>query len=406
MLTGDEPVFAVSVGLPLKGEAAKARKKAKAPADAGDEEAVSAAPPRVIGYAASSDFPNGTLSAAAVLAARGDGIYVSTLDTGEWWFACIRNGVVVPSTDVLGTQDTVLEQVRALQVGLSMEVLSAVPGVPGGREWDLQAALRRPNKSARLRRISSGKSAMGPVLIAAAVVGCLFVGYRLAFPPTPKLTPEQQQALARQAYIQAVQGVVKTLPTGAGWVAQAYANASAHLPPFVAGWTLEGVACDPMSCKATYAVPAGEPFALSPMQSRFGAMLSVLPDGHSVEVTLPVSMHDQVIDESYLRRLRPSTTPLLDWVGRVPLAMPGASVSGQLLERHLDRELGGAAAAMPPLVFEQVSIKGEAFLSPAALSAVLIQGSRGSFAPVQVAWSYGLGNVPAAWRMTWERIHG
>ncbi|MGH8159360.1 MAG: type 4b pilus protein PilO2 [Rhodanobacter sp.] len=406
----DEPVFAVTIGgeSKAKRKAKKVRgpKKGETAIEPSAESVAMADAPGVIGYVVTAEAVRGATSAAAAMAGQGDGIYVAQLTTGEWWFTCIRNGVVVPSTDVIGTAELILDQVNSLRTGLSMDVFSGAPEVPGAIELDFDAALRRGAKSPSLRRVAAGSSPIVPILIAAAVLGTGWFGYRLMFPPTPHLTPEQQQAIARQAYIQSVQGVVKSLPTGAGWVSKAYATAVNDLPPYITGWTLDGVSCTPDNCMATYTVPTGAPFALSPLLERFGKAVTVLQDGHSVQVAMPVQVQAKPIDEAYLRSLRPASMPLLDWVGAVPLRMAGATVSGQLLARHLDQELGGAAAAMPPLTFEQVSLKGDRYMSGPLLDAVLIQGSHGDFVPVQVAWSFGNGTVPAGWRMTWERVHG
>lgn len=401
---GDDPVYALALGASPRApekRRGKARRGSAKTHDADKE-----VPPGVIGYTSTVESVRGVVSAAAALAGQGDGIYVAAFVTGEWWFCCIRGGVVVPSTDVVSDEDTIRNQVRALSAGLGMEVFSATMDVPGATMWDIDAALRKPIKVPPLRRVKTGSSPVVPILVAATVIACAWGGYRLIFPPAPKLTPEQQQALARQAYVQGVQGVVKTLPKASGWVAAAYALAMRTLPPFEAGWTLQGVSCAAEGCRATYTVEQGDAFALSPLRARFGAAVTVLQDGHSAEVALPVHITTQSVDEGFLRSLRPIHMPLLDWVGSVPMGMPGASISGPLLERHLDRELGGEAAAMPPLTFEQVSVKGDRYLDGALLGTVLVQGARGGFVPVQVAWSYGNGNVPAGWRMTWERLHG
>jgi hypothetical protein len=129
-------------------------------------------------------------------------------------------------------------------------------------------------------------------------------------------------------------------------------------------------------------------------------------DGHSVHVTFDPSVDGQPITEAYLRSLKPSTVPLLDWVGAIPRVMPNAKISGTLLDRRLDQELGAAAAGMPPLTFEQASVYGSGYLSAGLLEWVLRKGAYGHFVPAQAAWSYGNGSVSASWRITWERLHG
>ena len=96
----------------------------------------------------------------------------------------------------------------------------------------------------------------------------------------------------------------------------------------------------------------------------------------------------------------------MDWVGAVPLSMNGGEIDGQLLSADLQQQLNGVAAGMPPLFFNEAAVKGTFFLDRIALGHILRRGVRGGFVPVTFAFSFGLGRVPATWRITWERIHG
>lgn len=405
VLPSDEPVFAAVVGrAPKKPKRRKKGEEAAALAEA--------AVPTAIGYVVSIDSLAGVIPAAAALVGQDDGLYVAQLSTGEWWFVGIQQHQVIAHTDRVDSFEAIKDILSQLRHGLNLTVYSASAADELGDvvPFDLDAMLRAGAKAPALRRVATGASPIIPLLVVAGVITLAFVGYRIVFPPAPKLTPAQQQQLARQQYIQSVRGVLGQLPVGPGWLARAYDKVIHEAPPYLAGWTLDHVDCalaPAASCKVTYKVAVNHPFALSPLNTRFGASAVVIgQDGHSAIVTLPVSVATIAVSEPMLRAVKPATMPLLDWVGALPLGMAGAKVDGQLLVRHLDQEFGAAAAGMPPLYLESVRIKAASFLDDLTLRPVLDQGRHGGFVPVGAEWNFGLDHTPASWNITWERIHG
>lgn len=389
-------IYQIAIDHPRKGKAAK-----------GDDRAAALTQDEgVVGFFVADKKYKGVCSAAAALTLLGrDGLYVVALAEDAFWYCGIRGGVVVPSTDLIGPPDSIRANVMAMSGGLDLPVYAS-PGVdiPGSEPFDLGKALSK-TKAKPLRLLSSGSRRIVPVLVIAAVAGLGFFGYRRAFPPQPKLSPAQQQAILRQSYVTSVAGVVHALPMSATWVLTAYSRAIRTLPPFVAGWTLEGVTCTPSVCHGMYAVTKDSPFALSPLVARFGTSIKVLQDRRSAEVTSTMNTPTYPITEPFLRSLQSSDVPLLDWIGAIPFVMGGASLSSQVLDNNLGMRFGAAAAGMPSLIMEQASVKGEFYLDGVGLAGIVSAGTRGGFVPIQFSWSFGDGRVPATWRMTWMRIH-
>jgi hypothetical protein len=384
------------------------RPKSKVPKGVQETEGADVGTMSVRGYVVSDTRLPKTFSAAAALAKQGrDGLFVVDLTDDEVWYCGIRDGVVVPSTDVIDTRDAALATVSALASGLDLTVFASETLSLLGSETFVIGAALRSSSSPALRPLSGRTSPVVPILIIAVVAGLGFFGYRMIFPPKPKLTPEQQQAMLRAAYVTNVSSAVKVLPASSEWVNDAFLMARKRLPPFITGWVLEGVSCTPTDCNAMYSVGKDSAFALSPMKARFGSALKVMPDGHSVSVAMHLSTEVISMTEPYLRSIQPAKMPLLDWVGGIPIRMVNTRIDGQLLDNNLGQQLGAAAAGMPPnLELEQASIKSEAYLDAAALRGVVWAGAVDGFVPVQIAWTPGNGQIPAVWRMTWERLHG
>jgi hypothetical protein len=364
---------------------------------------------RVIGYTAEkTKLGKAVFSYAAGLASLGqDGLYIAALSDNQFWYCGVKNGVVVPDTDHIGPRDVIRGNVQTMSQGLGLPVFAG-PGatIEGASPFDLAKALGGV-RFKPLRPLVRERKPITPILMLVGAIIVVAVGYRVLFPPKPKLTPQQEQAMLRQSYVSAVQSKVGSLPMNGGWVMSAYNLARAKLPPFIAGWTLQGVNCVPLSCTALYATDGHHTFALSPMVDRFGKpAVQMMQNGQSLSVMLPLHTPLRSISEMSLQALPPSMVPFMDWVGAVPLSMNGGEIDGQLLSADLQQQLNGAAAGMPPLFFNEAAVKGTFFLDRIALGHILRRGVRGGFVPVTFAFSFGLGRVPATWRMTWERIHG
>lgn len=363
---------------------------------------------RVVGFTIVEDRLSGDVySYAAGLAALGrDGLYVAPLSDNAYWYCGIQNGVVISNTDATGLPDAVRTIVENLSQIFGLQIYAAAGiDIDGASNFDFEKALES-SKERPLRVLRKGASPVAPILATGIIALLGFGGYRLAYPPQPKLTPEQQQALARQSYVSSVQSTVKDLPVDADWVLTAFLRARDSLPPFVSGWDLAGVTCEPRLCKALYTTDGRDTFAVSPLIERFGPRVTFSADGHTATVAMPQDTAMQAITEQYLRALPVKVPPFLDWVGSVPLHMGGAKIDGQLFTNDLSARFNAAAAAMPALTMEQASIKAEFAPDRILLGEVVRAGSRGGYVPVKFAWSMGAGHVPASWRMTWTRLHG
>ena len=364
---------------------------------------------RVIGYVVEpAKLGKSVFSYAAGLASLGqDGLYIAALSDNQFWYCGVKNGVVVPDTDHIGPREAIRGNVQTMSQGLGLPVFAG-PGatIDGSSPFDLTQALAGVRFKPMRPLVRERKSTLPLIALVGAIV-VVVVGYRVLFPPKPKLTPQQQQALLRQSYVASVQGKVGALPFDGHWVMAAYDMARAKLPPFIAGWTLQGVDCAPMSCTALYATDGHHTFAVSPVDARFGKLaVHLMQNGQSLSVMLPLQTGLQTISVESLESVAPSSLPLMDWVGAVPLAMDGGSIDGALLRANLQQQLGGAAAGMPRLIFNEAAVKGAFFLDRIALAGLLRRGGRGGFVPVHFAASFGFGRVPATWRITWERLHG
>lgn len=362
---------------------------------------------KVVGFAVEpsrvKDLP---CSYAATLAGlKQDGLYIAALPDNQFWYCGVKNGVVVPDTDHVGPRELIRGQVMTMSQGLGLPVYAG-PGasIEDSRPFDLVSALDGVRARA-LRPLQAERKLKTPLIVVGALVLAAF-GYRVLFPPKPKITPAQQQAILRQDYLNAATARIGPLPLSSDWVLRAYDTAEARLPAIKAGWFLQGVNCTPTGCRALYATNGHHTFSLSPMTWRFGHAVTVMQNGTSLAVGLPVRTSLRTVSIGLLQSLRPARLPLLDWVGAVPLVMDGGRIDGQLMNINLAGQLGGTSAGMPALFLQQASVKGMFYLDRLSLEHVLRAGARGGFVPVQAAWSPGFGRVPASWRITWERIHG
>lgn len=379
------------------------RRKGKA-ASAVDESVVEAG--FSVGFVVSEQRIKATFSAAEAFARSGrDGLFVAELDDTTLWFCGIRAGSVVPSTDQVGTAESIRDRVLALSAGLDLVIFSAGEcGIDSAEPFAIEAILAEA-KLKPMSRLRRGGNPFLPVLAIVVVGGLCALGYKVLNPPQPTLSPAQVQEQMRANYVASVSGLIKTYPTEKQWVIDAYWQARSQFPPFMEGWALDGVSCTPASCEAMYSVEKDKPFVVSPMARRFGQRFRLLKDGHSATVVLPLQTTIVPVTEHFLRTLPRTGMALMDWVGLVPVSMAGAKVNGQILDSDLGKKFNAAGAGMPPLVMEQVAIKSLSYLDDRQLVDVVVAGTRGHFTPVQMAWSFGEGKVPASWRMTWSRLH-
>lgn len=364
---------------------------------------------RVIGYAVQDAKPGKAVFpyAAGLAALKQDGLYIAALSDNQFWYCGVKNGVVVPDTDHIGTRELIRGNVQTMSQGLDLPVYAGAGAtIEGSKPFDLTKALHGV-RFKPLRPVQQERKPVMPLVILAGGIVLLGFGYHVLFPPKPKFTPQQQQAMLRQSYVSSVQSKVGALPIDGAWVLDAFNLARAELPPFIAGWTLQGVNCLPQNCTAIYSTDGHHTFALSPLQARFGkAAVQMMQNGQSLSVALPLHTPLRSISLASLQSARPTRVPFMDWVGAVPLSMDGGEIDGQLLSSNLQQQLNGTQAGMPPLFFDEAAVKGEFFLDRIALTNILDRGQRGGFTPTTFAFSYGLGRVPASWRITWERLHG
>jgi len=250
--------------------------------------------------------PKGTwYSAAQALAVHGqDGIYVMPLnDAGEraLWYVMIQDGLVVPSTDVVGPPDAIVAAVDEMRHLASSPLYCAEMGSAwdDAEPFDFESILSGL-KLKPLTPIGKGGQAqmLAVVVLALAIGGGIW--YVMQPPKVDDAKVRAEQAWqARNAYLTSLRSAVQT-PADTGWIVDAWTQARGVFPAVVSGWYLHTIHCTSTQCLATYRAPEGGVRATAPVRAQFAAR---------ADITIQTPPNDQNILTVQL----PLTVPLLSW---------------------------------------------------------------------------------------------
>ncbi|MEY2152289.1 type 4b pilus protein PilO2 [Rhodanobacter sp. 115] len=354
-------------------------------------------------------------SFAASLAARQpDGLYVVQVDADNLWFVLIRNGLVIPETDVIDTTEKVLRSIEFYRRTLNLDASSIFAGdgveIVDAQLFNAEQAVLGLRNPVALRLVSS-KPAMMPLAI--GVVGLVLVGAGVKLYRKHKAAQSQQQLTEQQrlqkiqAYRQAAQGALSNYARDPQWITRALEKARNRLPPFLAGWTLQKVDCDLSGCNGDYVHGTGLVFyAVAPFQARFRGQLSIHPDSNGLRVHVPLSVPVVVASDSLLHNPPPVSNPsLIDWIGLSPLHVAGLSDRPAGVAKNLALAAGATTVGYPSFVTETVLLKGNAPIA-VSLPSVLHWASPAGFRVTHLTWMTGYGSSAAeSWQITAMRFH-
>lgn len=310
----------------------------------------------VVGYGSAAKLGAGALySYAVTLASTGkDGIYAMPAGRGMLWYVVVSEGAVVPETDVL----------LAFEDGLSaIENMRSAFGLPvyyGGKEPMPECEEFRPEviAAAAMRQKAlvqvGGAQVGGALVLAGVVLGVIGGGWWLLHKrgPSPEEQAAEQAAQVRAAYLAAMHAIVDATPQDSGWVQDALAQAQAHFPVAIAGWSRDGFACDVSACVATYS--GGDIQQFAPVAAAFGprARLGADPT-RQMTITLPLQTKLRPwTDEQILAPAKWSRS-LYDVAGVLPLHFD-AKLASNPVSTDISTSLAPPPEAQP--VFEDVLV--------------------------------------------------
>lgn len=361
--------------------------------------------------------PGKLYSAAAAIASIGkDGFYVLPIAGGAaLWFCGIRNGSVVPRTDVaLDADSRVADLVKFAAAGRLPVVLDdTLLGTPVAAAFAASTAMDIVSVigGAKIEPlVSAGRSPLKAVLVV-GIVAVVALGLSVAYFSRPNHASQSAadaQVLRQQrqqAYISNVKREIGAYPDSSQWAETALRAAYRAFPPYVAGWEITKIDCQPASCVAEYRHQGNDGYALSPLVNAFGeGNVSTGQLGQRVLVTLPLSTSVESVDERWLRSLKPAHMAYADWLGSIPETMAGGIAQSPMPAADLGQKFQGAEAGMPPLFVETVQVVDAAFLDASLLGAVVSRGSVGGFRVTHLIWSPS--PETPGWQITWSRVHG
>jgi len=292
---------------------------------------------KVLGFATAP--PKGTLySAAQALAQRAeDGIYVMPInDRGEraLWYAIVRDGLIVPSTDTVDAPDVIVARVDEMRHVANLPLYCAEAGSAweDAQLFDIDALL----SGVKLKALAPiGKTGQGKLLV--LVLLALAAGgggwYALQPPKRDDAALRAEQAWqARRQYLTSLRSAVQ-LPTDSGWIVEAWNQTRGVFPPAVSGWYLQSIHCTTAQCLATYRAPEGEVRATAPVQAQFAAWADVsvqaLPnDQNTLTVRLPLTVPMRAWSDDQLLAPKSWGHNALDVAGRMGLYFAGLKQEG------------------------------------------------------------------------------
>lgn len=354
-------------------------------------------------------------SYAASLAKRQpDGLYVVRVDDTNLWFVLIRDGLVIPETDVIGPAEKVLESVHFYRQTLDLDADTIFAGedvrLDDAQSFDAAAAVQGMRDPVPLSAVTG----RGPVMLLAGVATFAILGvggYKLykkhqAAQAEQALTA-QQRAQVIAAYHGAAQAALAGYAQDPRWVAQAWQMASLRLTPFLAGWTLQKVDCTPAGCDGHYVHGSSlAAYAIAPFQARF-AHVSIHPDVNSLQVHLPLTTPLRVVDDALLHAPSPARAPaMVDWIGLASLHITGLRDRPAGVARNIAAAAGATAVGYPAFMVESITLKGRA---PAVVSlpSLLRWATPAGFRVTHFTVMTGLDNdSTASWDATILRYHG
>ncbi len=366
----------------------------------------------VVGLGDAEGAGRGVVSLAAAVAQHGDGIYLMVIGNSiDVWMCMIRDGLVIREQII---QRTAVRATVDMAIGLPGKSRKVYAGSGTGVQGDEPFSPEAVLTAANLKSITMGrlKVATGTRRRFLLVVVVFFAGglgaawyWHIHRPPNP----EKLRAQAIAAYISSSSSTIGVLPMSSQWMFNALASARRMLAPFVGGMSLGEIQCSPTTCTAAYLPPkAGAPYSPLALKSMFGRhySLKAMNGQSSVVVTWPVPGPARLytINAAFLSNPpglpADRVDPISNWIGMLPLGMPGAKLNGAVKATVL---AGGAAYGFPPIHYQQVSVEGDEYLDDGLMRQAVADLSLAGFKVDQINWSPGYIGNPG-WRITASRV--
>lgn len=366
----------------------------------------------VVGFGNAEGAARGMVSLAAAVAHHGDGIYLMVIgDSLDVWMCMIRDGLVIREQVIQRTAARATVDMANGLPGKSRKVYAGVgTGVQGDEPFSPEAVLAAANlKSITMERIKVATGARRRIMLVVMIflAGGLGAAYYRHTHRPPNPDKLREQAIA--AYISSSSSTIGVLPMSSQWMFNALASARRLLVPFAGGMSLGEIQCSPTTCAAAYLPPkAGEPYSPLALRALFGShySLKVMNGQSSVVVTwsVPGPARPYTINASFLSNPPGPTAdrvdPLSNWIGMLPLGMPGAKLNGAAKSSNM---AGGTAYGFPPIHYQQVSVEGDEYLDGGVMQQAAADFRHADFKVIQINWSPGYIGNPG-WRVTAARV--
>lgn len=371
---------------------------------------------------AKTKLPRGTISAAQALAkTHSDGIFVLPLKVGiedQIWYCVVRNHSVVAKTDIV-LQGNWLKHVNALCRTIALPVFAPASiteayaddpdalFLKSARELDV-AALLSDGASPALKRASSFPvGIVALIAVALLAIGGMFYFANSEPQQASGPSPEEIRKQRIQAFVSGAARDIEPYPASGRWAVDAMSLAQANFPPFLAGWALSEVVCDPSKCEGLYKRSDVGGYSLTPLIERFGADHVAMTDTtRAVKASFALETEMVDVSEAWLRSLKPESVLFADWLGRIPDTMDEVAVSGQAYKARLDLKYKTSDLGFPEVTVEKVRFGSRHFLDIVTLYSLLQIGEQDRFRPTLLHWLPGTDGKRPSWVINWSRVHG
>ena len=355
-------------------------------------------------------------SYAASLAMRyNDGLFVARVDDVSCWFVLIRNGLVIPGTDVIDSIDAILENVAFYRENLNLPDNLVFSGpdldISNAEVFNPEkpiAGLRRPviltfHSTHRVVAVIGG----GAVIAAVLATNAIIIKHRKQAAAIADVAALQiQQSIS--TYRHAVKGALSSYSIDGSAGPIAWRNSIKKLPHAADGWTLHDLDCDMATCSGDYVHGQGVAFySIERWAKHYGNMLSVHPDASGIRLRIALNVPTVVVNDQFLRHPpKIQSNSLIDFVGLSPLHVAGLSDRPAATVVNEAASSGGLAAGYPSLVVESITIKGRSPIDIGLMS-VSAWAIGNGFHLTHLTATTGYENLGTpSWTITAIRVHG
>lgn len=358
-----------------------------------------------MGYAIGK-LPKVASYAAELASVAPSGIYVASLADGQWWYCVVSDGVVVPHTDRILSQQDAIEAVEHMRSNFGLELYSfgeLRPGLPA-HPFDPEDAVAKASRRWLRRHGFRPVELLAPVLAFGVLAAAAWGGYTMFLKKdAPSATSPEE---VRAQYLSALRAAFPQMPAQVTWPTRAFRAVRETFPAYADGWALDRIECDVNACVGTYTPVKGgfwrsvERFherGLTPEQTDAAAK--------AVRVSLPVNGVLIAPTDEELMDFPALGAPLGDLVGIFPLRFAGVQV-----QDPQQTAIGADGVPAPPdakpLKLERLVLASNAVPDEARLRAVSAFWSDQAFRVTRIQASFGYGESPSGWKMELMRVRG